>query len=104
MNPNWIPIRYRDFYDVPRMVVVQFGEAHYLFESAFDQEADDYSDWYTIYRLSSDGVDALEEPSWDELPKFGDVIGRAAVSDVHFDPSKQRSLDAAIFRQLDTVE
>ena len=33
---GWIPIRYRDFYDVPRAVVVEFRGKLYLFDSLFD--------------------------------------------------------------------
>jgi len=38
---DWLSIRYRDFYDIPRAVVVEWCDLLYLFDCPFDEEADD---------------------------------------------------------------
>jgi hypothetical protein len=44
-------IMYRDFYDVPRVFLVRYKQHLYLFESAFDDQGDDYSQTYDIYLM-----------------------------------------------------
>ena len=51
MTTTWLPIRYRDFYDLPRAVVVEFRDEMYLFDCLFDREIDEYESTYTVYLL-----------------------------------------------------
>jgi hypothetical protein len=48
---EWTNIQYRDFHDVPRMIVARKGEDAYLFYSKFDEQKDDYLDFYAVYRM-----------------------------------------------------
>lgn len=48
---TWRFIQYREFYDVPRMVLAVDGDVHFLFVSHFDDSLDDYVDYYTVYRM-----------------------------------------------------
>ena len=48
---DWIHAEYRDFYDVPRMMVCSNARGTYLFWSRFDEEKDDYTDYYEVYRI-----------------------------------------------------
>lgn len=97
---DWLPIRYRDFYDIPRMIIVAYRDELYLFDSPFDAKADEYSDWFTVYRLPSSIGERVDEESWEGLPGSGEKIGRVATSDVEFDPSKRRSISSAVFDGL----
>lgn len=45
---NWLPIQYRDFYDVPRMVGVSYHGRLCLLDSSFDPEKDEYSDDFLV--------------------------------------------------------
>ena len=47
---NWATIRYRDFYDIPRIFIVTLNGKLFLFDCAFDDEIDDYSE---LSRLST---------------------------------------------------
>ena len=31
-DASWLPITYRDFHDIPRMILVEFEDAFYLFD------------------------------------------------------------------------
>jgi hypothetical protein len=97
---GWLSMRYRDFYDVPRLVVVEYGGRLYLLDSPFDEESDDYAEHYTIYRLPEDAVAMLEEPSWERLPSIGEEMGRVRVTDVEFDQTKRGRLNPSLFRRL----
>ena len=48
---EWTDIQYRDFYDVPRMIVARKGEEARLFYSRFDEQSDEYLDFYAVYRM-----------------------------------------------------
>lgn len=44
VTTHWLPITYRDYYDVPRMLVVRFEGQAYLFDCPFDVALDEYPD------------------------------------------------------------
>ena len=48
---RWQKFTYRDFYDVPRIFVVRYDGRLLLFESLFDEQADDYTTEYDVYLL-----------------------------------------------------
>jgi RNAse (barnase) inhibitor barstar len=53
-EPDWLPFTYRDFYDVPRMVVVPVGGNVVLLDCAFDETTDGHQDHYDVFLLSID--------------------------------------------------
>jgi hypothetical protein len=77
-NGAWLPIRCRDFYDVPRLVAVEHQGSGYLLDSPFDEEAGEYADHYTVYRLPGSATGRLDEPSWAELPAAGEARAKLA--------------------------
>lgn len=87
-----LPIKYRDFYDVPRAVAFEHRGATYLLDCPFDDEADEYGHSYCVYRLSSLQLDELDNMDWRELSKKGVVVGQLPVGNVEFDESKRRSI------------
>lgn len=89
---EWLPIRYRDFYDVPRLIAVQMADRTYLLDCRFDDDLDDYPDTYQIYVLES--LDALQDADWSNLADQGRWIGAVEVDAIRFD----RSCRAAIHR------
>jgi hypothetical protein len=97
---DWLSLQYRDFYDVPRVVAVEYHGHVYLFDAPFDDEIDDYADHYTIYRLPASAVARLDAPSWEGLPSLGEEIGRIPVPEVEFDETKRQRLNASVFRRL----
>jgi hypothetical protein len=96
-----LPITYRDFYDVPRMILVEYEGAFYLFDCPFNDEMDDYPSAFTVYRLEpAQGRRALESRAWVGLAEKGKEVGQVSVEDVHLDSSKRRSLAASVFSLL----
>lgn len=91
-------IRYRGFYDVPRIFVVTAAGATYLFDCPFDDELDDYRDRYAVYRLSADVIP--ERGSWDGLPGRGVLLGEVPVAEVRFDPTRRQAMDAAVLDRV----
>lgn len=95
----WLPIRYRDFYDVPRAFVVEYEGSLYLFDCPFDSHADEYPPNYSVYRLPSASVGSLEG-SWEGLSIQGRLLRELPVSSVRFDATKRCSVDSDILRTL----
>jgi hypothetical protein len=82
------PIVYRDFHDVPRLMVVFLGRRRMLFDCVFDDRADDYFDRYEVYRLPDDFVPP--DGSWESLiSRTTERLGSIAVRDVKFDSTKR---------------
>jgi hypothetical protein len=100
VTPAWLPIRYRDFYDVPRAVVVEFRGHMYLLDCLFDHDIDDYEAEYTVYRLPDDFADSIEMMSWTDLGHHGTRVGALEVSKVVFDPTKRGAISDDMFQLL----
>lgn len=96
--PTWVGFEYREFFDVPRSIVVSLEDRLVLLESAFSDEASDYSDDYELYVLPRD-VDL--SGSWTDLATAAvRRLGAIPVADVQFDPSRRRLLNIACLRPL----
>jgi hypothetical protein len=85
--------RYVEFYDVPRNIVFRYRDRLLLLQSAFDEEADDYSDSYSVYVLPDNVEASIEKSSWDFLRATRPIIGRIPIEVVRFDSTKRKSLD-----------
>lgn len=48
---QWLHAEYRDFHDVPRMIVCTNATGTFLFQSRFDDDRGEYLDFYEVYRL-----------------------------------------------------
>ena len=63
---DWPQIMYRDFWDVPRMVVARRGDDMFLFYSRFDESSDCHTDYYEVLVLPLLSEQQLQG-SWDDL-------------------------------------
>ena len=97
---NWATIRYRDFYDVPRIFITAHDGAQYLFDCPFDDELDDYSDCYRVYQLPA----LLEHElrgSWERLSdRAVALVGSVPVDQVEFDQSKRKLVNTSVLDKL----
>jgi len=97
---SWSAIRYRDFYDLPRIFITTYEGRQYLFDCPFDDELDDYPDSYRVYRLPALSEAELQG-SWEHLSHLAtDFLGVVPVTKVHFDPTKRACVNTAIFSEL----
>ena len=64
---SWQFQAYREFWDVPRMVVARDDSGTYLFYSRFDEGLDDYIDHYEVFEIPGVSDEELQG-SWESLP------------------------------------
>jgi hypothetical protein len=90
----WLPIlEYRDFHDVPRLILVSVNERFLLLDCPFDQALDEYPPDYDVYELDADprrsaGTD------WRGLVGTGRILGRVPVGSIAFDPTRREAIDS----------
>ncbi len=101
MSERWLPIRYRDFYDVPRAFVVEHAGDLLFFDCPFSQALDDYGDEYTVYRVSDELRDRIDVISWTDLGNQCERIGVVPTEAVAFDATKRRAINAEVFKLLE---
>ncbi len=97
---HWLPIRYRDFWDVPRIFLVQLEGQSILFDCRFDEVKEDYPDRYQIYLLPALTESELAG-SWDGLAdRASHRAAEIAVSEVRFDQTSRQAIDGSILDKL----
>lgn len=96
-----LEIQYRDFYDVPRIFLVNHRGTLYLFDCPFHQELDEYPDIYKVFVLPSDAGSDLSG-SWDDLASRATAyVGEVPVRSVQFDSTRRREIDANVIDELE---
>jgi len=94
------PFSYREFYDVPRLILLRREGSLILLESAFDAETDEYSDSYEVFVLPNISPDELAG-SWEGLrSKAVTFLGRVPVKDIDFDPTLRREIETSLIDEL----
>ena len=93
---EFIPIRYADFYDVPRVFVAEHAGSVYVFNCPFDDNADEYGTSYTIHRVRAATLANTVSMSWSELVALGEPVGQCKVSEVRFDPTRRAGIDPSV--------
>jgi hypothetical protein len=97
---KWIPIQYRDFWDIPRIFLAPFRGMFVLFDCVFDEKTEDYPDKYKVYTIPQFSDEELTG-SWDHLSlKAQRFLGEIPVSQVCFDSSKRREIDSRVLEEL----
>jgi hypothetical protein len=84
---------YREFYDVPRVLVLHHRGLQLLLDCRFDEGRDEYSPNYLVYVLPAEvNVDATK--SWDRLFEIATrFVGEIPVEQLVFDTTKRSSVD-----------
>lgn len=97
---NELPITYRDFWDFPRMFVVERHGELFLFSAAFLPERDDFASDFSVFRLRNEARPRVSRPSWEGLAEHGELVGVVSIGNVQFDPSKRLWVSDRIFDHL----
>jgi hypothetical protein len=93
-------IKYKGFWDVPRIFLTHHQGRTFLFNCAFDEALDDYPDSYKVYLLPDIPDDMLPK-DWTTLPtQATQYLGEVPVAHVQFDTSKRQSIDTTVLEQL----
>jgi hypothetical protein len=96
--PTWVGFEYREFFDVPRSIVLPLEDRLLLLESAFSDEESEYSADYQLYLLPRD-TDLTG--SWRQLSAAAiRRLGAIPVSHVQFDATRRRLLNFSSLRPL----
>lgn len=94
-------IRYREFYDVPRVFMVRHQGMQLLFDSRFNEATDEYSEAYEVFLLPSNISEETLSGSWESLTDLATKhLGTVPVSQVKFDPTMRREIDTEIIDSL----
>lgn len=96
----WIPIRYRDFHDVPRAFVIEHEEGLLFFDSPFDERRDEYPDHYRVYRLARELSVVLDAGSWEGLARRGEFIAEVPVHAVRFDDTLRAAVEDSVLKMI----
>jgi hypothetical protein len=100
---HWATIKYREFWDVPRIFLVQHQGKLFLFDCPFDEATEDYPDQYRVYILPELTDDELAG-SWDKLSSQATrFLGEVPVNSVLFDPTKRKEIDTKVLDDLTTA-
>jgi hypothetical protein len=98
--PDRVPIRYREFWDVPRVFLVSHRGQLFLFDCPFDEAAEDFPDCYRVYVLPPVAEEDLTG-SWDKLSARAiSFLGEVPIKQVGFDPSKRQTIDTTLLDEL----
>lgn len=97
MSDSWLHFEYRDFYDVPRAIVVESQGTLFLLDCSFDMTIDEYPDIYSVYSLPIQIRDRLKEMDWTGLHEIGTYITSVPVIKVKLDPTRRRAIAAELF-------
>lgn len=100
MNEKFVPITYREFYDVPRAVVVRVDGQLVFLDCPIDFGTEEYPDVYDVYRLADELEETLDSVSWTDLCHLGKWIGTIPVDEISFDVSKRKAVDPSFFERL----
>lgn len=91
---------YREFYDVPRMIVLRREGSLILLESVFDNETDDYSDSYEVFVLQDLSENEFQGSREDLRSKATKSLCQVLIRDVKFDPTLRKEIEATVIDDL----
>ena len=91
--------QYVEFYDVPRCILIRHQGVHLLLQSWFDEELDEYSNVYSVYKVPT--VDTqLISFSLEFFQTPMEHLGEIPINRVTFDASKRQELDASVLDEF----
>ena len=97
---KWIPIEYRDFWDVPRIFLARYDGKLFLFDCAFDETTEDFPDFYQVYILPNLDEKELAD-SWAHLSSRAiHCFDKVPIERIRFDPTRRREIDSTILDEL----
>ncbi len=95
-----LAIRYRDFWDVPRIFFAEFDGALYLFDCAFDEVAEDYPEYYSVFLMPHFSESDYAERWTYHWQRALRKLGIVPISKVRFDATMRRSIDSGILEEM----
>lgn len=94
---QWVPIRYKDFYDFSRAFVAEWAGDLLFFDCPFSDALDDYEPNFVVFKIKREFRDKVDLRSWKDLGNFADRVGAVSTDSVKFDETKRRAVDEGVF-------
>jgi len=98
---NWINIlTYAGYWDFARVFLIKINDQLYVFDSYFDEEIDDYTDYFAVYRIPDrlngkhDDMAELRKMIWDFIKDEQEAIIKIPVSEITFDETRKSMIKA----------
>lgn len=86
-------VAYRDFYDVPRLMLASDQDARFwILDSPFDDSADEYSPNYAVHFVGHDPSSSRQAFELWSSCQTGSSVGTIAVNRVRFDETRRREM------------
>lgn len=99
MEKKMTVFEYSGFYDVPRCISIWYRGIHFLLQSWFDEDLDEYPNAYSVYAVPAGIASTLAfSPELLRVPL--DWLGQLPINQVVFDPSKRKELDASVLESF----
>lgn len=89
MMVEWAAFEYREFYDYPRVLIIERDGVRYLLDCPFDEGADDYPTQYQIHHIENEPVPV---GSWTGLGGNYVSLGSLALSPQLFDSTRRERI------------
>lgn len=97
---EWASIIYRDFYDVPRIFIVENEGLAFLFDCEFNREKDEYESNYRVYRMPKLTDEELAG-TWEGLSARAEqFLGEVPLSAIEFDPTLRQKVNLYPLRRI----
>jgi hypothetical protein len=91
VDDEWLPIEYRDFYDLPRAFFVRHDDRWLYALSEFDADSDEFGD-YRVFDLGERGPDQAAS-DWRAVPEAAiAMLGTVSLTSDSFDPTRRKSI------------
>lgn len=100
MAGTWLPIQYREFWDVPRLIVVDTGDRRLLLDCSFDDALDEYPPDYKVFDLPVSSLESISGKDWSALSNQGTFVGQIPVADITLDDSKRGAILATSIQRF----
>lgn len=94
----WLPIEYREFHDVPRLIRLAYGKYLYFLDCPFDDAADDYPLVFAVYR--HDAIAVAADSDWGKYLAPSARLGEVRVEDVKFDETRRKFVSSEFLSRL----
>ena len=97
---RWTPIKYREFYDIPRIFLAEHDSGVFLFDCPFDDDKDEYGETYKVYLMPK-----LDEKDlaggWQKLPAQAKrLLGEIRTTEIEFDPTFRQQVSLAVLSRF----
>ncbi len=89
-----IAFEYRDFWEIPRLMVCTVSGIEMLLDSQFDESANTYSSHYKVYAMPPELDPEAPDVSGEMLSAEAEYLGSIPVSAIEFDPTLRMEMEA----------